>query len=594
MNVGSFRDSTDVDNQLTKLKQTLQLQIKNAKREAEGFRSSFTSSGEVKPPVVASTQYRSIEDEQADKTLQLQNALKSLNMIFKYPLDAKNTLDMIVENYNPVEFNKYLPEFLRELGSVEGITPSKFVNQWERFITILRSRGDNLIKIGVNDDKAKILLIQEEKAVEKFITANIPDDYSTIEKNRIIGSLRRAAENGDEKDFQLISQGKEMISDAKQEKISEDEIQSRLYKKIEEWKDSVEEKMAEMEVPRGRIRVSPNVEARLLGEVQDELRQEANKNLVAKFLEANKETFKLPSREVIESVKERLQEGFKKRKERKEQVSEIEKTKNQLTLEFRKFFEEKEAEDYKKLEEKAQEDYENAYRNYLETILTRNKIPYNEETLDFDLKKLTNQQLLPLYKDMYLEFEKKEAQKTTRVKAEKYMNEKWKLIKDQIAQDKDLQNVYNDVYKKGDEEIKSDFYFNNVKDLFKKHLKELPEPPKKELISEWSRSSSRSGSRRGSQELSPIERRGSYEFETKEEPLISKTPAIERSISFGDPSSSAFSVPSSKARIPIPKTPELSDVSFSSGLFSSPQGEGLKKSKKSKKSKTKKIKIISV
>ena len=85
MNVGNFKSSQDYQNQMEKYKETLRLQIKNANREAELNRTAWSSNGEFKPQPVAPTQYKSVEEEQADRSLQLQNAQKSLNMISRIP-----------------------------------------------------------------------------------------------------------------------------------------------------------------------------------------------------------------------------------------------------------------------------------------------------------------------------------------------------------------------------------------------------------------------------------------------------------------------------------------------------------------------------
>jgi len=165
--IGSFKNPADEKKQLQKYLERLRLKQKLVKTQEMINKDVYTSSGQPKPSPVTDQVYQNIQQELADNTLQLQKAQQNLTGIFKYPRDAKAALDLIIQDYTPVVFNQVLPEFIPELKGVKDLTPSYFANQFERFMTIKKSREDNLVQIGVNDDKAKIENIQKVRNIIK-------------------------------------------------------------------------------------------------------------------------------------------------------------------------------------------------------------------------------------------------------------------------------------------------------------------------------------------------------------------------------------------------------------------------------------------
>jgi hypothetical protein len=168
--IGSFKNPDDEKKQLNKYLERLRLKQKLVKTQEMINKDVYTSSGQPKPSPIQEQVYQNIQQELADNTLQLQKAQQNLLGLFKYPRDAKAALDLIIQdNYTPVVFNQVLPEFIPELKGVKDLTPSYFANQFERFMTIKKSREDNLVQIGVNDDKAKIENIQKVRNIIKNI-----------------------------------------------------------------------------------------------------------------------------------------------------------------------------------------------------------------------------------------------------------------------------------------------------------------------------------------------------------------------------------------------------------------------------------------
>jgi hypothetical protein len=281
MNLGNFTSEKDYQNKMDRYKETLKLQIKNANREAQANRTAWSSNGEFKPQPVPPTTYKSIEEEQMDRSLQLQNAQKSLNMVFKYPADAKRAFDLIIADFDPAEFNRYLPEFLTEIKNVPDITPSLFFNQWERFITIMRSRGDNFVKIGVNDDKAKILLNQQKSRIEKFLKEGISPEAPSFIKSRISYLLNTAVETNDENE--IIYDANKLL-DKLNEPLDNYDVEMKQKELEEKWIKDNREKFAEFGISEDEIKIPPNVKNRFIKEASNEILKEKKEKMIGEFL----------------------------------------------------------------------------------------------------------------------------------------------------------------------------------------------------------------------------------------------------------------------------------------------------------------------
>lgn len=167
LQLGSFKNLDDMNRQLTNYKQLLQAQIRNAKRNEDLFSHAFDTENKS-IPLVQPMQYKNAEQEESDKNLQYQKAFQMIQNLFKYPSDAKSVMDSLSENYNLSDVNRFFPTFLGELKTT-NLTPRYFLSQWDRFYTRLQSQGDNLIQVGIQDDRARYFLQQDANKILKFV-----------------------------------------------------------------------------------------------------------------------------------------------------------------------------------------------------------------------------------------------------------------------------------------------------------------------------------------------------------------------------------------------------------------------------------------
>ena len=453
MNIGSFKDITDEKRQMSKYFEILKLQQKLALQQGDANKQAYTSTGEFQPTAVAGTQYQSIEQEIQDNSLQTQKALSNLQNIFKYPKDAKTTLDMILENHSPALFNQVLPEFMTELKGVKDITPSYFAEQFDRFITIKKSRGDNLVQIGVNDDKAKILAVQKADAIEKYLKS-MPEyqEFPALVKNRIKFVLKESINT--EEGQNMLTELKNKIDASRSEVLEENasEIENNIRNREEQW---IENKIIEIESEGGIVLKTPVVpigirkqfqkeeEQRVYDEATREKRQEIYSQLGLKRLT---ETVKKIKAGLKKRKEEKLQEGIPRETLKQLQEQYVEETQQKLQYE-------QDLQDYKD----AKDDYDQKleqnkqFVSQMENFFKDEKISFNPKTRKISSKGRTREELFQTAIKIVQPITKKE------VNAIKNLNVKGldRLIKD---------------------EIKKEYYLNYTK------LGNPPRPPKPPVI----------------------------------------------------------------------------------------------------------------
>lgn len=167
LQIGSFKNKADLDKKLTDYKQLLAASIRVAKRNEDAFKNAYTTEG-ISIPQVEPMKYKNVEQELMDQNLQYQRAFQTIQSLFKYPADAKSVIDQLADNYTLSDVNKYLPTFLTELKTTD-LNPRYFLSQWDRYYTRLQSQGDNLIQVGILDDKARYLYQQDVNKIMKFL-----------------------------------------------------------------------------------------------------------------------------------------------------------------------------------------------------------------------------------------------------------------------------------------------------------------------------------------------------------------------------------------------------------------------------------------
>jgi len=395
MNIGSFKDITDEKRQMSKYFEILKLQQKLALQQGDANKQAYTSTGEFQPPAVAGTQYQSIEQEIQDNSLQTQRALSNLQNIFKYPKDAKTTLDMILENHSPALFNQVLPEFMTELKGVKDITPSYFSEQFDRFITIKKSRGDNLVQIGVNDDKAKILAVQKADAIEKYLKS-MPEykEFPALVKNRIKFVLKESIDT---------EQGQQMLEDIKRdidasrgaiEERSRD-IESNVRTKEQQW---IENKIRDIESEGGIVLQTPvvpvGIRKQFIQEEEKRVYDEATRDF-------RRDIYTKLGIERLGETVEKIKKGLKKRREEKLQEEIPRETLKELQEQYveetqQKLQYEQDLQDYKD----AKDDYDqkleqnNRFVSQVEKFFKDEKISFNPKTRKISSKGRSREELI--------------------------------------------------------------------------------------------------------------------------------------------------------------------------------------------------------
>ena len=374
--IGSFKNPQDEKRQMDRYFERLRLKQKLIKTQEMVNKDTYTSLGTPKPSPVGDMTYQNIQQELADNTLQLQKAQQNLRNFFKYPQDAKATLDLIVETYTAAQFNQVLPEFIPELKGIKDITPSYFANQFDRFMTIKKSRGDNLVQIGVNDNPAKISNLQKVSNIMGVIDKS--EDYKNLsagqrrELKEIITNLSEPV-IGDEgledvfatqkrqEDLLKIERDIEMakkITDGENEKIVE-EVNNRS----EDWKAAQRELREEEGLPDVPIAVPTVLTTTWVKDLRSEKLAEKREDVSNKIIEHFLGEKIRRGKQVQEKLKERFREKIERQEEFKE--AELKQLKGQVSS----------------LRERKAE-----YEDFIQPIIEENKRLEEQRTLNQELR----------------------------------------------------------------------------------------------------------------------------------------------------------------------------------------------------------------
>ena len=324
--IGSFKNPNDEKKQMDKYIERLRLKQKLVKSQEMINKEVYTSLGVQKPSAVPEMGYQNIQQELADNTLQLQKAQQNLKSFFKYPQDASATLDLILQNYSPAEFNQVLPEFITELKGVKDLTPSYFSNQFDRFMTIKKSRGDNLVQIGVNDDRRKIENLQKIAGIMGFISrSDVFKELSAGQKKLFKEKLESKfepvvnPETGFE-DFERTSERIRNIVSIERDideskKITEEnqaEIIDFVNSESDKWIEQEKADREEKGLPDVPITIPASTRSTFYKNAQNELLNQKRENMSQKLID----DFIGESITRGKEVKERLKETFKKGQEK--------------------------------------------------------------------------------------------------------------------------------------------------------------------------------------------------------------------------------------------------------------------------------------
>ena len=277
ISVGSYRNRQDINEKLRVYKQTLDLQSQLAQRQEEANRQAYKLQGQP-IPATELPKYASYEEELADRSGQLQQMMMTLQKIFKYPKDAKISLDKFTEaGYTPADFNRYAGEFMDILKNTKGLTPQFFMTNWDRFWTRAQSRDDGLIDIGVYDDKQQGTY---KVSMDRFLRENLfLGGIDPVEKQRILKLVERASNNAEWKANATILLDQyndpsnteeekgdiagQLIDDIAQQEEKEAEAKRQLLERIRELeKLQEEEKKAEERIQEEREKVKRILDAR--------------------------------------------------------------------------------------------------------------------------------------------------------------------------------------------------------------------------------------------------------------------------------------------------------------------------------------------
>lgn len=272
--IGSFKNPKDEKQQINRYFERLKLKQKLVQNQEMLNKENLTSLGAMKPSPVPEMIYQNIQQELADNTLQLQKAQQNLKSFFKYPADAKATLDLILENHSAAQFNQVLAEFIPELKGVKDITPSYFANQFDRFMTIKKSRGDNLVQIGINDKEAKINNLQKVSNIIHLLEKSEPYlELSAGQKKLLKSEIEKFSEPviteegtedwsaTSENDKQLYLLEKALEETKKLSPSEQEEIFRKVQDQRDEWINAEEEKRKEEGLVRVPISVPPVLSA---------------------------------------------------------------------------------------------------------------------------------------------------------------------------------------------------------------------------------------------------------------------------------------------------------------------------------------------
>ena len=324
--IGSFKNPNDEKKQMDKYLERLRLKQKLVKTQEMINKEVYTSLGVQKPSAIPEMKYQNIQQELTDNTLQLQKAQQNLKSFFKYPQDASVTLDLILQSYSAAEFNQVLPEFITELKGVKDLTPSYFVNQFDRFMTIKKSRGDNLVQIGVNDDKRKIENLQKIAGIMGFMsTSDAFKELSAGQKKLFKEKLESKFEPvvNPETGFEDFERTSERIKTIiliekdidKSKNLNEDErtqISDFVNSESDKWIEQEKADREEKGLPDVPITIPASTRSTFYKNAQNELlnqkREDMSKKLIDYFIGESITRGK--------EVKERLKESFKKGQEK--------------------------------------------------------------------------------------------------------------------------------------------------------------------------------------------------------------------------------------------------------------------------------------
>ena len=374
--IGSFKNPQDEKRQMDRYFERLRLKQKLIKTQEMVNKDTYTSLGVPKPSPVGDMTYQNIQQELADNTLQLQKAQQNLRNFFKYPQDAKATLDLILETYTAAQFNQVLSEFIPELKGVKDITPSYFANQFDRFMIIKKSRGDNLVQIGINDNPAKISNLQKVSNIMGVIDKS--EDY----KNLSAGQRRQLKEiitnlsepvigvEGLEDIFATQKRQEDLLKierDIEMAKKITDEENERIVEEVnnrsEDWKAAQRELREEEGLPDVPIAVPTVLTTTWVKDLRSEKLAEKREDVSNKIIEHFLGEKIRRGKQVKEKLKERFREKIERQEEFKQ--AELEQLKGQVSS----------------LRERKAE-----YEDFIQPIIEENKRLEEQQTLNQELR----------------------------------------------------------------------------------------------------------------------------------------------------------------------------------------------------------------
>ena len=340
--IGSFKNPADEKKQITKYMERLRLKQKLIKSQETINKEVYSSSGAYKPSPLQETVYSNIQQELQDNNLQLKKAQDNLRQFFKYPIDAKNTLDLILEMYPASTFNQVLPEFIAELKGTKDLTPSYFANQFERFMTIKKSRGDNLVQIGINDDLAKINQIQKISRILSVLEKS--ENYKKLNagrKKQLKSELEKLSEpvifEGNE-DFEETNRNNRTLLELEnliEETKSLSERENRglvddLDEKSTEWRRTQKAYRAENELPDIEIEVPAVLRATWLKEMNKEMLNKKREAISSDIINRLLGEKIARGKEVEEKLKAKFGRKIQEQKER--EIAETEELKGRVEV----------------------------------------------------------------------------------------------------------------------------------------------------------------------------------------------------------------------------------------------------------------------
>ncbi|NBO22353.1 hypothetical protein EBU94_03295, partial [bacterium] len=340
--IGSFKNPQDEKRQMDRYFERLRLKQKLIKAQEMVNQDTYTSLGAPKVSPVGDMTYQNIQQELADNTLQLQKAQQNLRNFFKYPQDAKATLDLILETYTAAQFNQVLPEFILELKGVKDITPSYFANQFDRFMIIKKSRGDNLVQIGVNDNPAKISNLQKVANIIGVLDKS--EDYKILsagqrrELKEIITNLSEPVvdNEGLEDVFATQKRQEELLKIERDiefsKKITDEEnekIVEEVNNRSEEWKAAQREIREAEGLPDVPISVPTVLTTTWVKDLRSEKLAEKREDVSNKIIEHFLGEKIRRGKQVQEKLKERFREKIERQEEFKQ--AELEQLRGQVS-----------------------------------------------------------------------------------------------------------------------------------------------------------------------------------------------------------------------------------------------------------------------